>query len=261
MKRNNTFGFVRAKAEGESRKVIFTASTSAKDRHGTILNQENWDLENFNRNGIIGYNHEVYGSMFGGSDPDDVIGRGRAFVEEGELRVEIDFEPAEINEKADKIFKKVMHGTLNAVSVGFSPLGEGEFGKGEEARGADNETYYFKGQELLEVSVVNIPSNSEAVKKSLNQSAIKYILDNSKDLSTEDRLALKLAISDVKDFRDGGIVNDNTNTEDVSSLLEETNKKISDVFDKVGKEIVRDLKESHNGYEYRKRKLKLKLKK
>ena len=246
MKVNNTFGFVRALPEGDSRKVIFTASTSAKDRHGTVLNQKNWDLENFNRNGIIGYNHEVYGSFFGGSDPDDVIGRGTSYVKNGELLVEIDFEPEDINPKADKIFKKVKHGTLSAVSVGFSPLGEGRFGEGDESRGAANETYYFEGQELLEISIVNIPSNAEAVKKSLNRSALDYILKNFDNISTEDREVLKSKL------------NDNTNTEDDEELPAELQETINREVDRIQKEIIEKFKGNdfnESEYEYRKRKL------
>ena len=76
--------------------------------------------------------------------------------------VDITFEPKEINELAEKIYQKILFGSLRAVSVGFLPIGKGRFGEG-----ADSETYYFAGQELLEVSVVNIPANPNALRKSL----------------------------------------------------------------------------------------------
>ena len=50
-------------------------------------------------------------------------------------------------------------------SVGFLEIGEGRYGEGDEGRGKMNETYYFAGQELLEWSVVNIPSNAHAGKR------------------------------------------------------------------------------------------------
>lgn len=188
---NKSFGEV-LRVDEESRKVIFTASTTKKDRHGTILNQEGWDLENFNRNPVIGYNHEVYG----GSDPDDIIGTGRAWVEDGALMLEVDFEPAEINPKAEKIFRKVQHGTLKAVSVGFIPTGRGR--QGDEKRGEDPTAYYFEGQELLEVSVVNIPSNPEAVKRSLDESAVNYVLNNLAEIGEETRKELREKLADFK---------------------------------------------------------------
>ena len=58
-----------------------------------------------------------------------------------------------------------MFGTLKAVSVGFLPGGVGSGGKGEEGPGGKCPTYYYKGQELLEISIVNIPSNPNALKR------------------------------------------------------------------------------------------------
>lgn len=163
MESRNIKAEIRAKSEG-SRTVTFVASTYDKDRHGTILNQKNWNLDNFNANPIIGYQHNVYGE--GSSpNPDDQLGYGRAYVEGKELLIDITFEPEDINPLAEKIFKKIQHGSLRAVSVGFVPL-KNEDGKyGEERDGA----YHFFGQELLEVSVVNIPSNPKALKKSLDE--------------------------------------------------------------------------------------------
>lgn len=163
MESRNIKAEIRAKSEG-SRTVTFVASTYDKDRHGTILNQKNWNLDNFNANPIIGYQHNVYGE--GSSpNPDDQLGYGRAYVEGKELLIDITFEPEDINPLAEKIFKKIQHGSLRAVSVGFVPLKNEEGKYGEERDGA----YHFFGQELLEVSVVNIPSNPKALKKSLDE--------------------------------------------------------------------------------------------
>ena len=154
------------KAE-EGRKLTFVASDGTRDSAGTVLNVDGWDLQRFNKNGIIGYQHKVYGSWSDTENPDNVIGKGRAYVEDKKLMVEVEFEPAEINELAEKIYRKLLFGSLKAVSVGFVPIGEGHFGEGDEAFRKENETYYFEGQELLEVSVVNIPSNPNAVKKAI----------------------------------------------------------------------------------------------
>jgi len=156
------FGEIR-KSETDDRTVQFVFSTSAKDRHRTVLNQEGWMLENFNRNGIAGYMHDVYGDgLLAKPDPDDVIGKARAWVEGDNLMGEIAFEPADLNEKADKVYRKIQFGSLNAVSVGFVEKGAGEMGRDDD--GQDPDAYYFAGQELLEISVVNIPSNPEALK-------------------------------------------------------------------------------------------------
>jgi hypothetical protein len=54
------------------------------------------------------------------------------------------------------------------VSVGFLEIGQGSWGTEEEAQGRKNETYRFAGQELLEWSVVNIPSNASSGKRGMD---------------------------------------------------------------------------------------------
>lgn len=150
------------KVDKESRTVTFIASDDTRDSAGTVLNQDNWDLTRFNKNGVIGYQHKVYGGWDDTDNPDNVIGKGTAYIEDKKLMVDITFEPAEINPLAEKIYQKIMFGSLRAVSVGFLPIGRGRFGEGD-----DSDTYYFAGQQLLEVSVVNIPANPNALKKCL----------------------------------------------------------------------------------------------
>lgn len=164
------FGKVNGLPDGDSRKIVFVASDATKDRHKSILNPNAWQIDNFNANPITGYQHNVYGpGMCSEPNPDDVLGPARAWIEGDKLLVEIDFETKDLNPLADKIFRKIKNKSLRAVSVGFLPKGEGKYGekKNGEAEGMENETYYYEAQELLEVSVVNIPSNPAALKKSL----------------------------------------------------------------------------------------------
>ena len=162
----------------ETRTVEFTISTSARDRYGTVLNQKAWQLDNFNRNGIVGYQHHYGGDMCNPPNPDDVLGAGRAWLEGDELIGSVTFEPASINPLAEKVFRKVLFGTLKAASVGFMPTGEGRYGVGDEARDGPNETYYFEGQELYEWSIVNLPGNPEALRRSFRDQtahALMYV--------------------------------------------------------------------------------------
>lgn len=155
------------KDEQGSRKITFVASDGTRDSAGTVLNVNGWKLDRFNSNGIIGYQHKVYGGWDDTDNPDNVIGKGYAYVKDGQLLVDVEFEPAEINELAEKIYQKLLFGSLKAVSVGFMPVGKGQWGKDEESLDGKNPTYYYAGQELLEVSVVNIPANPNALKKGL----------------------------------------------------------------------------------------------
>jgi hypothetical protein len=160
----------------ETRTVQFVISTDKKDRHGTVLNLDGWILDNYNKNPIVGYQHDVYGDSFLQSpDPDSVIAKGRVFRESNSLIGEVTFEPADINPKAEKIFKKIKFGTLRSASVGFLPVEKGSWGKDDESRDGKNPTYYFGKRELLEFSIVNIPSNPDAVMRQFEENNLKDI--------------------------------------------------------------------------------------
>ena len=156
------------KVDEETRTVEFVASDNSVDSYGTVLPVDKWDLKRYQNNGIVGYMHDVYGDSWTKSaDPDDIIGKGEAFVEDDKLVVRITFEPADLNERADKIYRKIQFGSLHAVSVGFRATAKGH--KGDEERGENPNVYYYNGQELLEVSVVNIPANANALKRSMEE--------------------------------------------------------------------------------------------
>lgn len=162
----NTSAFVREIPKGDSRTVEFIISNSSRDRHNTILNQDGWKLDNYMRNPVVGYNHNVYGGgLFTKGTPDDIIGKSEVFKEGNNLIGKVTFEPADLNPTAEKIYQKIKFGTLRSASVGFMEAGTGKFGENDQAEGKENETYYFAGQELLEWSIVNIPSNPSAVKR------------------------------------------------------------------------------------------------
>jgi HK97 family phage prohead protease len=149
------------RAVGEERTFTFTLSDNSIDSYNTVLPVSEWDLERFNSNGVIFYQHAGYNSV----DPDIVIGVGRAYVEGEELIGEITLETEDVNPLAEKIFKKIKAGTLKAVSVGFSAK-SGEWGREETG---DEDVFYFRGLELLEVSIVNIPSNKNALKRFIEE--------------------------------------------------------------------------------------------
>ena len=45
--------------EEEGRRLTFVASDGTRDSEGTVLNIDGWNLDRFNKNGIIGYQHKV----------------------------------------------------------------------------------------------------------------------------------------------------------------------------------------------------------
>lgn len=161
----------------ESRTFQFVISTEARDRHGTVIKADGWELENFNANPIVAYMHQTDSKWWSETppDPDHILGVGRAFIEEGQLIGEVTFEDAETNPLADKIMRKIMHGTLRATSVGFRHI-DGHWGVVEDDE--DTGTYYYDRAELLEFSIVNIPSNPEALMRSYEPELLKMLPPN-----------------------------------------------------------------------------------
>ena len=185
----------------ESRTVEFVISDESKDRHGSIIKMSGWNLDNFNNNGIVGYQHNVYGGdMCNAPDPDQVIGRGEAFVEGMQLIGRVTFETEDINPLAEKIFKKIKFGTLRATSVGFMATSKGYYGEGDESEGGKNETYYYDGQELVEFSIVNIPSNKNALKRSLRDQTANALMFINRELGGE------MSFSDIEKLTVGEVI-------------------------------------------------------
>jgi hypothetical protein len=206
-------GAIPANAE-ESRTIPFILSTYQKDRHGTVLNQDNWHLDNFKLNPIVAYQHTLSGGMCSDPNPDFVIGKdikpeASKSIGDTALTGVLQFEPAAINPLAEKIFRKLLFGSLSRSSVGFLEVGEGNYGTGEEAQGMINETYYFAGQELLEWSVVNIPSNPGAGKRdmlrSMREEGYSVLMYAFKELGGKFRLSQieQFRVCDILDLLDG----------------------------------------------------------
>ena len=206
-------GDLPANAE-ESRIIPFILSTSEKDRHGTILNQSAWELDNYKLNPIIAYQHNLSGGMCTDATPDSIIGKSIKIGTEGRgndkiLVADAQFEDADMNPLAEKIFRKILFGSMSRSSVGFIEVGNGQYGVNEEAAGQPDETYYFQGQELLEWSVVNIPSNPGAGKREMlrkmreeGYTALMYAI---KELGGNFRLSQieQMRVCDILDLLDG----------------------------------------------------------
>lgn len=199
----------------ETRTVEFIINTETKDRQKDVLNYDNWNLANYNANPIVGYQHNVYGdNLCTPPNPDDVLGKGNARIEniEGKraLVSTVTFEPKELNPTAEKVFRKVLFGSLRAASVGIMPLGNinTEFTRNEKDEVIDR-TNFWSGQELLEWSIVNIPANQEAVRRSMKNhtlAALDYVGRILDDFSKKDlRLMTVQQILDEIEKRYNGV--------------------------------------------------------
>lgn len=147
----------RAQVDTETRTVRFVLSTSTPDRVADSINPNGWELRNYLNNPVVlwGHNHDI---------PAIATMRNLG-LEGGDLVGDVQFATSEQHEFADTVFRLVSGGIINAGSVGFMPL-EWSY---DEQRGGFN----FERQELLEYSIVNVPMNPDALRRSLKSAGIE----------------------------------------------------------------------------------------
>lgn len=132
------------------RKVRFCFSDGSVDRAGDTINPDGWDTTSFMQNPVALWAHNSW---------EPPIGRGGNLgVESERLMGDIEFASADVYPFAETIYRLVMGKYIRAVSVGFLPL-EWSFVE-DKARGFGID---FKRQELLEISVVPVPCNANAL--------------------------------------------------------------------------------------------------
>lgn len=139
-------------------------SSATEDANGRIVVQD-WDLTRFEANPIVLWNHGEGGSRWSDSvEVDEYFPIGRASnvrVEKGKLLGDITLASEKANPLAERVFQALKEDVLNAVSVGWFP---------SDVRYEvhdDVEVVVMSGNELIEISVVPIPANPEAVRASL----------------------------------------------------------------------------------------------
>lgn len=135
-------------AAGSLQQVAFIISDASKDRYGDTVAADGWDFTNFNTNRVLLWAHDYRSHPVGTmGEPWKTVGNKiKAVVEQ--------WVPRDLSEFAWATEQMVRQGFLNAVSVGFRPA--------EYSYNDDYSVNYIK-QELLEVSVVPVPANPNAL--------------------------------------------------------------------------------------------------
>jgi hypothetical protein len=181
--------------------IIAAESTGTAHRNKFVYNWDRWELSDYNSNPIVGYQHNVYGdNMCLAPNPDDVIGKSTTWVDtyksKKALISKATFEPAELNATADKVFRKIIFGSLNATSTGVIPIGDI---KKELIRNSKNEvvdyTLNFQAQALVEWSIVHIPADPAALRQSYKShtlSALSFVQKHLPHLSLNDLKGMKV---------------------------------------------------------------------
>ena len=129
------------------RKMGFMISTAAVDRDGDTVDPKGWELGSYTKNPVVLWAHDY-------SQPPIGKAVNIQTTKDG-LRADVEFLPQGMSSFADMIHDMCKGGFLNATSVGFHGM---EYDEAKERKGYD-----FKKQELLEFSIVPVPSNPEAL--------------------------------------------------------------------------------------------------
>lgn len=150
------------------RQITFCFSDDKEDRMGEIVDQGSWDTKNYELNPIILFGHDS-------SQPENVLGQGVALQlnQGGKSYITAQFDEAEINPKADMVFRQLIKRTLRCVSAGFV----------NHSSEIVNDIPVLKDNELLEVSIVPIPANPRALALQMREGSIshkdgQWLLDN-----------------------------------------------------------------------------------
>ena len=144
--------------DGDVRALRFTISTGTVDREQDRIALAGWDLANFKLNPVVLWGHDA-----------SRLPIGRAFdlrIEDAALKASVEFIPADTPEGgqfAESVYRLARGGFIAATSVGFRPL-KWDYTRDLE-RGADDwfPGIDFEEQELVELSVVTVPANPEAL--------------------------------------------------------------------------------------------------
>jgi len=153
-----TFTFEKKDVDEKNYIVRGVFSTATVDRHGEVVVQEGWKLDNYIRNPVVLWSHDNYQFPLAqmvqiGFEEKNLAGAMKFAVEEYDT--------------AATAFRLVKGGYLRAFSVGFmNNVYEIDNG---------NEIIKLMENELLEVSVVNVPANAEALAKMKGMHLMKDI--------------------------------------------------------------------------------------
>lgn len=138
------------------RALDWVVSTEDVDRDRDILRVAGWDLKAFKKNPVVLWAHN-YSAPPIGKAVDIQVDRDKL-----QLRMRKQFAPKEISPFADMIFQLAKEKYLRTASVGFIAK-DWEENTDQEADRFGRRGFVVKKQELLESSVVPVPSNPMAL--------------------------------------------------------------------------------------------------
>jgi hypothetical protein len=188
--RKDAAALTAVEAGSGQRVYTFKASDGDFDRYQDRLSVKGWRVDAYNANGVVLYNHDDGAQAAQtGAQPPLPIGKGRVYVQNDALMVDVEFDDED--DFAKRVERKVAKGILNAVSVRYLML-PGQY------RQNDRGGFDCDAQELLEVSVVTIPGNARALRarsfgdnpdeliERIAQRVVELLAERGDDVPTDD---------------------------------------------------------------------------
>ena len=159
------------KAPGEDfdRVIAWTISTEHRDRDHDRIKVAGWELAHYRKNAVV---------MWGHNYKEPPIGRSIKTWKDhsgdyARLRMLKQFAPKDMNPFAHMVYRLTQGGYLNTASVGFKALeAEPDPDLSEDELAKFPRALLFTKQQLLESSVVPIPSNPQALNEAKSVAGI-----------------------------------------------------------------------------------------
>jgi len=137
----------KASVNEKDRTIEVIATKEVIDRQGDMIKVNGINIEKFIKNPVVPFGHD-YSEL--------PVAKGVGIRFEGdELLIKLQFPTKAVYEKGDTVFKMIKEGYLNAVSIGFIPI--------KQAWDDEIKAYVIEKSELLEVSIVPVPANQDAL--------------------------------------------------------------------------------------------------
>ena len=188
--------------------LTMVASTQDEDRHGDVVIQSGWILDNFLKNPVIlnSHRYDDMTEIIAKATRTEIIGKGK------KSRLEQDWKFA-VNEnpKAKIIFDLYANEFASASSVGFIVR------KFKQNQDGTTDWYTIEEAELLEVSGVSVPANARALAKAKGIN-VDELNNNDEDNDTNDD-----DVSEVDEVKDDNEQTVAENSDDSESESEADN--------------------------------------
>lgn len=190
---------------GDTGSFEVIASTDAVDRHGEIVKQDGWELDNYKKNPVVLINHRYNVESICWKATD-------VYVEDNKLIIKGVFAPNELGQEIRKLYEAWF---LKTVSVWFIAKSRNEANWREITK-----------QELIELSFIPVPANPDAVDR-LKELENKYGVKFTDPIEwVIDSKAVETLVSSINDL-----------TESVKTLMQKVETSLDDKSKKSLEEI------------------------